>query len=272
MKKCNLLFVCISLITLPICVTHVNAAIVDYTTATITVNADNIVTTSTDGVVITAYGYHAEFPSTTEANIYGPFPTSLGERDFQIFGVETSGTRRGVGLLAQTTGSLAPVEDDVETANFQPGLDNVLLNSAAPDGIQFALFTFSESVDVNQVVVGTPGTIGDIWVAGGSGAVPDLSTDFLGVLTALGVQTSLDTVSGPQATHDLVGLINIDYLLVGTPPDNTNYGPLTAEGNANFYIDELNLAPTAIPIPAAAWLFSTGLLGLIGIARRNKAA
>jgi hypothetical protein len=28
---------------------------------------------------------------------------------------------------------------------------------------------------------------------------------------------------------------------------------------------------SAVPIPAAAWLFGSGLLGLIGIARRNKA-
>lgn len=29
---------------------------------------------------------------------------------------------------------------------------------------------------------------------------------------------------------------------------------------------------TAVPVPAAVWLFASGLLGLIGIARRNKAA
>ena len=30
--------------------------------------------------------------------------------------------------------------------------------------------------------------------------------------------------------------------------------------------------PTSVPIPASAWLFGSGLLGLIGIARRKKAA
>ena len=29
-------------------------------------------------------------------------------------------------------------------------------------------------------------------------------------------------------------------------------------------------APSAVPIPAAAWLFGSGLVGLMGIARRNK--
>jgi len=29
---------------------------------------------------------------------------------------------------------------------------------------------------------------------------------------------------------------------------------------------------SAVPVPAAAWLFASGLLGLIGMARRNKPA
>jgi hypothetical protein len=33
-----------------------------------------------------------------------------------------------------------------------------------------------------------------------------------------------------------------------------------------------NYSITAIPVPAAAWLFSSGLLGLLGTARRKKAA
>jgi hypothetical protein len=28
--------------------------------------------------------------------------------------------------------------------------------------------------------------------------------------------------------------------------------------------------PTAIPVPAAIWLFGSGLLGLVGIARRKR--
>ena len=139
MKNHKFLFVFIFLITIPIHVPYANATIVDYTTATINVNADNIVTTSTDGVVITAYGYHVEFPSTTEANVYGPFPTSPGERDFQIFGVETSGTRTGIGLLAQTTGSLTPVEDDVETASYNSSkFENIMLLAKLRETISIA--------------------------------------------------------------------------------------------------------------------------------------
>ena len=30
------------------------------------------------------------------------------------------------------------------------------------------------------------------------------------------------------------------------------------------------IATTAVPLPAAAWLFGSGLIGLVGIARRKK--
>jgi hypothetical protein len=43
----------------------------------------------------------------------------------------------------------------------------------------------------------------------------------------------------------------------------------TGHGLPNGYIIEY---PTAVPIPPALWLFGSGLLGLVGVARRKKAA
>jgi len=47
-----------------------------------------------------------------------------------------------------------------------------------------------------------------------------------------------------------------------------------ANANCRFdaYIDNLSIVTdvNAVPVPAAAWLFGSGLLGLIGIARRKK--
>ena len=36
-------------------------------------------------------------------------------------------------------------------------------------------------------------------------------------------------------------------------------------------IATVTITPSAVPVPAAAWLFGSGLLGLIGVARRYKA-
>ena len=37
-------------------------------------------------------------------------------------------------------------------------------------------------------------------------------------------------------------------------------------------IDDMVISYSSVPIPPAVWLFGTGLLGLIGVARRKKAA
>ena len=71
-----------------------------------------------------------------------------------------------------------------------------------------------------------------------------------------------------------------------TGNDLINFFIKTGGGNSpvdgRFYIDDIYLEDTddinlnnpvsAVPIPAAAWLFGSGLLGLIGIARRRKSA
>ena len=73
---------------------------------------------------------------------------------------------------------------------------------------------------------------------------------------------------------------------LGTNPSGTL--PLTDDGiggspmvagpfpgfNANFDFTSVTITsytPTAIPVPAAVWLFGSGLLGLVGVARRKKA-
>ncbi len=40
--------------------------------------------------------------------------------------------------------------------------------------------------------------------------------------------------------------------------------------NANFNLN--GITPSAVPVPAAVWLFGSGLLGLVGVARRKKVA
>ena len=42
--------------------------------------------------------------------------------------------------------------------------------------------------------------------------------------------------------------------------------------NGAIYWDDVSLTatPAAVPVPAAVWLFGSGLAGLVGVARRRK--
>lgn len=56
-----------------------------------------------------------------------------------------------------------------------------------------------------------------------------------------------------------------DTLQFGFSSTSTNYN-----GSAVFY-DNISFAPVeVIPVPAAVWLFGSGLVGLVGVARRRK--
>ena len=56
--------------------------------------------------------------------------------------------------------------------------------------------------------------------------------------------------------------------------DNLSFGfGATATGNngSGVFYDNLSFAQVApVPVPAAVWLFGSGLLGLLGVARRRK--
>lgn len=56
------------------------------------------------------------------------------------------------------------------------------------------------------------------------------------------------------------------------PANSLNYLGLQASntGVTDFYFDNFRL--TAVPVPGALWLFGSGLVGLVGVARRKKAA
>jgi hypothetical protein len=173
-------------------------------------------------------------------------------------------------LTEQAGGSITPERSDVYGGYTQSGFDNGSF-STAPPSIQFALFEFSRPVDISQVIVDDVSNFGrSNWYAGGSGT-PDVSTNLLGLLASLGVQESLDNLTDGIFIFNVSGLTGIAYLLVGTPPRNDDYGPLTATGIEQFYINGFNMAPAVTPIPAAIWLFGSGLLGLIGIERKTQA-
>ena len=62
----------------------------------------------------------------------------------------------------------------------------------------------------------------------------------------------------------------IDYSLLRNFQSSTIMNLATPDGIVVMDTDEL-FASTVVPVPAAVWLFGSGLIGLIGVARRKKA-
>ena len=172
----------------------------------------------------------------------------------------------GLGLTSQQP--LGQTDHDDPAGGIQPGFDSAPARGSLPS-FQFALFRFGAPVDVSQVILDAVSNYPThVWVAGGNTA-PDLSQDLLSAFSTFSFVNS-PTLSGP--THSFTPFEGITYLAIGSAPRTDligNLGPIEARtGNAQFYIDGINVS--AVPVPAAVWLFGSGLIGLFGIARRNK--
>lgn len=89
-------------------------------------------------------------------------------------------------------------------------------------------------------------------------------------LTSLVAYTSDHLWEEQSGTTDLLnGTRFIRYEFIGTRVgEQTNTGVLNENNDA--YLDAAYLH--VVPVPAAVWLFGSGLIGLIGLARRKAQA
>jgi len=82
-----------------------------------------------------------------------------------------------------------------------------------------------------------------------------LETDMLSVLGSNNYATQFSNV----------GMISLRHQLAA----NQSGGSALSSANNSVFLD--NIALTPVPVPAAVWLFGSGLLGLVSVARRKKA-
>ena len=103
----------------------------------------------------------------------------------------------------------------------------------------------------------------------------------LGLGTAAVGDVSVDSDATLQATQPdsfVLGTLAFDTLSIGTSALTISYALLAGELDASgLSVTELqadlgagSIEVSPIPVPAAIWLFGTGLIGLIGFSKRRK--
>jgi hypothetical protein len=70
--------------------------------------------------------------------------------------------------------------------------------------------------------------------------------------------------------YNVGGIANVSVL--GPNSWELSWSHLQADGPFVGLTTNMTMVISQVPIPAAVWLFGSGLLGLIGIARRKKSA
>lgn len=161
--------------------------------------------------------------------------------------------------------------------------------------VLIASFVGLVSVSVNAATIFAP-TDGDVNflfgdLAGGTLAMfDDSDQNYLGSFISVAVP-SIVGIAGPvniggdhiatNSLTDTLVLTGSDQFILGlnvggnwlsdsvvTPVGANSYTVAFDNGGSVLEID-VQIIP-AVPVPAAAWLFGSGLLGLVGVARRKK--
>ena len=176
------------------------------------------------------------------------FPGSLGPA-----GQEVSSVNPSTGIYSGHLTETAPAANIIKQANLAPGawtagqevsISFDIRGSAANGGVLFAEF-FTE--------ISGGGTSSSVILGGGPlfpNGDPDVWTTY-----------NFTAFVGPDSS----GGITLQFNAACAPIEGCN---------ADYFIDNVSIIADVnpIPVPAAVWLFGSGLIGLVGVARKKKAA
>lgn len=105
--------------------------------------------------------------------------------------------------------------------------------------------------------------------AGGSTSL-DAFTPVADFISISGYDLDLDTLNVVQQDANVLNLSGTGTLSKDGFDDTAADWTLSAQSETSYSMS-ITAVPTAVPVPAAVWLMGTGLLGLVGVARRKAA-
>ena len=130
----------------------------------------------------------------------------------------------------------------------------------AADGARFVIW--------NEGLVNTPPPVVPILFNGTLGLLSSTLTVDGSDITGGSLSFFGNSGGGQQATISLDFDAGIFNLYAGTAVDAAN---LAGSGTINVNGVSQGPSPSAVPVPAAAWLFGTALVGLAGVGRKRAA-
>lgn len=169
------------------------------------------------------------------------------------------------GTTLPTTGSTGPLLFSVNTN---------LTTTACPSCGTYGRTLQATTMDASNTAAGQIGLSGALRLNNTSGSGLVTPYDFSLVKTA-GVwniqtfDTSFQTQNFMKLTNVSESLDSNGQLLLSGDLQWTGLWASVAQANTNVVVGSISLTPAAVPVPAAVWLFGTGLLGMIGAARRK---
>lgn len=167
-------------------------------------------------------------------------------------------------------------------------------NMTGPINVDSTVTGFIDTTAGTWGVQSTTAFFGLTWTASNGGLISTTGSYALDTATGHVALAAPDTVGTNDAQmHFTVGAGQVAGIIdfawgtttgirvvnvwnVSACGSNTCYTTAAVPGMENGpfpgYNAQFNLTAAPVPVPAAVWLFGSGLLGLVGVARRKKAA
>lgn len=198
----------------------------------------------------------------TASNIWGEYVETFWDSSYNTTGIGRTTTG---GLTLPTTGVTAmafPVNTNLVTESY-------------PTAGTYGRTLQATTMDANDTSTGQIGLSGAWRINGPGGMLTPY--DFRLVKTA--GTWNISTYDTSFKYQNFLQLVNVSeslnangQLLLSGDLMWTSLWAMMAGAQTNVIVGSISLAPSSVPVPAAVWMFGSGLLGLLGAARRKSLA